>query len=138
MVGSDASCTFLSIGNGNDDLARYFLAALVFALLFEEAESESSFSGRTTLRDVDDTEFAAFEIFAEFVEIVFADVVTSKENHGIRTVVGEPLKLVAECFDHGACTEVRTTNAGYDDGVAVFAQSLCASLDFSQEFGSDA
>ena len=83
MVGSDASCTLLSIGNGNDDLARYFLAALVFALLLDEAESESSFSGRTTLRDVDDTEFAAFEIFAEFEEIVFADVVTSKENHGI-------------------------------------------------------
>ena len=83
MVGSDASCTLLSIGDGNDDLARYFLAALVFALFLEEAESEGSFSGRTTLRDVDDTEIAAFEIFAEFEEIVFADVVASKENHGI-------------------------------------------------------
>ena len=83
MVGSDASSTLLNIGNGNDDFARYFLAALVFALLLEEAESEGSFSGRTTLRDVDDTKFAAFEIFAEFVEIIFADVVTSKKNHGI-------------------------------------------------------
>ena len=133
----DAGSTFLGIGHGHDDFLCHFLATLLLTLLLEQAESERSFSGRAALGDVDDAEFAAAEVVAEFVEIVFADVVTGKEDDRIFAIVGEPLKLVAESFNHRARTEVGTADAGHHDGVAVLAQGLGAGFDFAQELRGD-
>ena len=43
IVCSNACCAFLGICNGNDHLFGHLLAALVFALLFQQAEGQSRF-----------------------------------------------------------------------------------------------
>ncbi|EJX06228.1 hypothetical protein EVA_05664 [gut metagenome] len=102
LIGSDACSALLFVGYRYDHLACHFDAALFFALLLEQTESQSSFGGRTRFGYVDDTELAALEVFAEFVEIVFADIVTCKKHYRVLAVVGEPFETVAEGFDH--CT----------------------------------
>ena len=44
LVSRGTGGTFLGIGYGHDDFAGHVLAALVFALLFQQAESQSRFS----------------------------------------------------------------------------------------------
>ena len=57
LVSRGTGGTFLGIGYGHDDFAGHVLAALVFALLLQQAESQSRFGGRAALGNIDDTEF---------------------------------------------------------------------------------
>ena len=135
LVGRDAGSTLLGIGHSNDNLAGHLEAALVLALLLEEAEGEGGFRGSARLGDVDDTEAAALEVFAEFGQIVFADIVARKQHNGILALVGEPFKLVAEGLDDGARTEITAADTRHDDGVAVGAQHLSGGLEVGEVFG---
>ena len=129
--------TFLGIGYGHDDFASHVLAALVFALLFQQAESQSRFGGRAALGNIDDTEFLVGQVSAHFGQIVFADVVSGKQDDRVLLIVQQPLEAVAQGFDDGACAKVASADAGYYDHFAVLAEHLCRGVQFTDEIGSN-
>ena len=67
VVGRYAGSALFGIGDGNDNLLCHILAALVFALLFQQTERQGRFSGSTGFGDVDNTEFLVFQVFGEFI-----------------------------------------------------------------------
>ena len=115
-----------------------FLAHLGLALLLQQAEGQGSLSSSATLRDVDDAEALAFQIFSEFEQIVLANVVASEEDDWVFPVLNQPAKRVAERFDDGACAEIATADASHNDHFALFAQCVSHSLYLVEEFGRDA
>ena len=49
LVGGQTGSALLGVGDGNDDLAGHFFAALFFTLLLEQAEGQGRFSGGAAL-----------------------------------------------------------------------------------------
>ena len=137
LVSGHACSTLLGISNSHNHLACHFNAALLLALLAQQAESQSSLGSSTTLRDVDHAKFATLQVGCQLVKIVLANIVTSKEHDGIFAIIGKPFKAVAECFDHGTCTQVATADTGHYNGVAVFTQHLGSLFQVCQMFGCD-
>ena len=67
VVGRYAGSALFGIGDGNDNLLCHILAALVFALLFQQTERQGRFSGSTGFGDVDNTEFLVFQVFGKLI-----------------------------------------------------------------------
>ena len=136
--GTSASSTLLGVGNGHDDLASHLLAALLLTLFLQQTESQSSLSCGAALGDIDDTEATVLQVLSELVEIVLADIVAGKEDVGVLALVGEPLEAVAQGLDDSAGTEIGAADASHDNGVAVLAKRLDASLELRHELSRDA
>ena len=106
LVGTSAGSTFLRIGDGNNHFLCFLLANLVFTLLLQKTEGESSLSSRSTLRDVDNSELLSLQVFCKFAQIVFADIVASEKNCGRFLVAYKPCKTVAKCFNYRLSTKI--------------------------------
>ena len=133
FVGCGACSALMGVGDGDDDAACLIEAALLLALLLEQTEGEGCLGGGAGLGDIDDSEAAGLEEVGELGEVVFADIVASEEDGGVRAIVGEPLEGVAEGLDDGLGAEVAAADAGDDDGVAELAEGLGAFIDLGDE-----
>ena len=138
LVGRGAGCAAAGVGDGYDDFAGHFLAALVFALFLEEAEGEGGLGGRTGFGYVDHAEVLVLEVFGQLGEVVFADVVSGIDEHGVVLLAGhEPGETVAEGFYYGAGAEVAAADAGHHYYFAVLAQRFGRGLEAGQVGGGD-
>ena len=138
LVGAGAGSTTLGVGDGHDDLACLVLAHLGLALLLQQAEGQGCLGGGSTLRDVDDAETLALQVFCEFKQIVLADVVSGEEDGGILAVLHQPAERVAQCLDDGACTQIGAADASHDHHFALPAQRVGHGLHLVEERGRDA
>ena len=119
FVGSHTCSTFLGVCHGNDDFLGGFFAALVFTLLFQQTESKSGFGSRSRFGDIDNTEFLVFQIFGQFIQIVFADVMSSIDHDRSSFLVLQPCETVRQRFDYGTCAQIAATDTCYDHYFAV-------------------
>ena len=94
IVCGNACCAFLGVCNGNDHLFGHLLAALVFALFFQQAEGQSRFGSGSRFGNIDDTEFLVFQIFGKLVQIIFTDVVSCIQNNRTGLLVLQPCETV--------------------------------------------
>ena len=114
FVGCYTGSTFLGIRHGNDYFLCSFFAALIFTLLLQQTESKSCFSSSSWFRDIDDTEFLVFQIFSQFVQIIFADIVSCIDHDRSCFLFLQPSEAVRQSFDDGTGTQIATTDTGYD------------------------
>ena len=111
----------MCVGNGYNHVFSLFFATLSLALLLEQTEGEGCFGGCARLRDVDNTKFLVFQILGELIQIVFTNIVASKENGGVLLIVHQPCKSITQGFDHGTCAKVAAADAGYHYTFALLA-----------------
>ena len=138
LVSTGACSTALGIGNGHDDVLGNFLAHLGFTLLLQQAESEGGLCRGARLGDIDDTELLVLQIFSHLREVVFTNIVTSKENSGVGLVLDEPCERVAEGLDDGTGAKIRATDASHYYHLALLTQCISCSLYFVKEGRRDA
>ena len=133
LVSASASSTTLCIRHGHNHLLSLFLATLSLALLFQQTEGQSCLGGSTRLRDVDDAKLLVLQIFGEFEQIVFTDVITCKEDGRILLVLNQPAERIAQCLNHGTGTQIATTDTSHDNSLAVIAQHFGSGLNLIEE-----
>ena len=80
----------MCVGNGYNYVFSLFFATLRLALFLEQTEGEGCFGGCARLRDVDNTELLVFQILGELLEIVFTNIIASKEDGGVLLIVHQP------------------------------------------------
>ena len=124
FVGANACGTFLGVSHRHNHIFGFCFATLCFALFLQQAERERCFGGGSRFADVDDTKLLAFQIFGEFKQIVFANVVTCKEDGGVSLVVHQPGEAVAERFNYCTCAQIRAADASNDNHLTFAAQRV--------------
>ena len=136
LVSTCACGAALGIGDGHNDFFGHLLPALGLALLLQQTEGEGGLGGGAALRDVDDAELLILQVLGEFKEIVFANVVASKENGGLGVL--QPAEAVAQGLDDGFGTQIAAADTGHHDGLAVLAKHLGRGHDVVDEGRGDA
>jgi len=114
FVSCNTGSTFFSVRHSNDYFLCSFFTALIFTLLFQQTESKSSFGSSSWFRNIDDTEFLIFQIFSQFVQIIFADIVSCIDHDRSRFLFLQPSEAVRQSFDYGTGTQIAATDTGND------------------------
>ena len=123
FLGSElAECATLGVGDGYDAYCGLGFADFGFKTGFEQTESDCGLGGCARFGYYDNAEAFAFEISHEFVEVVLADVLACEKHHGAFCVCAVGRESVAEGFDYGFGTEVRTADTDRNNYVAVLAE----------------
>ena len=102
------------VGDGHDALLGRFHAVFLLAVLFQDAEGQGGFGGRSRLGDHHHGVVAGVENVQQIVEIVLVDVVTGIEDVRVFAlhVGGEG---VLQRLDDGAGAQVGTADADHHD-----------------------
>ena len=128
----------MGVGDSDDHVLGSLLAPLGLTLLLQQAEGEGRLRGRAALGDIDHAKALTLQIGGQFVEVVLANVVAGKEDDRVAVVADQPRETIAQGLDDGACAEVRTSDTGHDDIVALAAERVGHGLHLVEKLRCDA
>ena len=137
MCRESFECATCLVRHGNDTLGSLRFSIATLQLGFENTECNRGLGRSARFRDHNNGQLTILNGVEQFVGVIFANVLTCKENDRIFAVAFEQRERVAHSLQDGLCAQVRATDTDTYDHFGLCTQTVGSLFDCCELLGVD-